>query len=98
MRNHNDPNGAAQQTPPEEIAPRVHKVIEEEVKKPEPPQTVHPTGGAAMSATSVDTPPRVNQQPIVTVQQSADTNQTTLLTVEQLNQILMAQREHHEIL
>ena len=35
-----DPLGAAQQAPPEEIKAPVQRPIEEEVKEPEPPQTV----------------------------------------------------------
>ena len=51
----------------------------------EPSQTVVPTKGAAMSATSVDAPPIVIYQPIDTDQQSADVNQATLLAVQQLS-------------
>ena len=47
----------------------------EETKEPEPSQTVEPAG-AAMSA-----PPRVNQQTIESVQQSADAIQATLQAV-----------------
>ena len=86
MTDDDDPHGAAQQRP-------VQRLIEEEVKKPKPPQTAQPTGGAATSALSVDAPPRANQQPIETALQSADTNQATLLTTEQLNQLLRQQRE-----
>ena len=66
MTDSDDPLGAAQQSPPEEIRPS---------------QTVEPTGGAAMNAPSVGDPPRVNQQPIQTAQQSADAIQATLQAV-----------------
>ena len=63
-----DPHGAAQQRPPDDMTPQVPRPIKEETKDPEPPQTVMPAGGAAMSAPSVDAPPRVDQQPIQSVQ------------------------------
>ena len=53
----------------------------EETKEPEPPQTTRPSEGAAMSAPSVDAPPRVKQQHIESVQLPADANQATLLAV-----------------
>ena len=59
-----DPKGAAQQRPSEEIMIPVQKPIKEETKQTEPSQIVEPTGGAAMSAPSIDAPPRFNQQPI----------------------------------
>ena len=61
MTDHDDPSGAAQQSPPDEITFSVQRPIKEDVKKPEPPQTVQPAAGAAMSAPSVDAPPIVNQ-------------------------------------
>ena len=73
-----DPNCAAQQSSPDEITTPIKRPTIEEKKEPEPSQTVEPSGGAAMSAPSVDAPPRVNQQTIVSVQQSADVNQATL--------------------
>ena len=57
---HDDPLGPAQQSPTEGTTP-AQKVIKEEIKAPEPSQTVEPAGGAAVSAPSVDTPSRVNQ-------------------------------------
>ena len=57
----NNPHGAAQQRPPEEITAPALKLIEEEVKEPEPPQTVELAVEAATSAPSVDSPPRVIQ-------------------------------------
>ena len=59
---------------------KVKRPMIEETKGPEPPQTVELTGEAVMSATSIGPPPIVNQQPIETPQQSADTIQATLLT------------------
>ena len=61
MTDQDDPKGAAQQRPSEEIKTPVQRPIEEETKVPEPPQTVVPAGGAARSAFSVDAPPKVNQ-------------------------------------
>ena len=78
--------------------------IEEEKKQPETPQTVQPTGGAATSAPSIDAHPRVNQQPIVTVQQLADVNQATLqafqsILAQQLEEKLETKlREQREML
>ena len=51
-----DPLGPAQQSPTEETTP-AQKVIKEEIKAPEPSQTVEPAAGAAMSAPSVDASP-----------------------------------------
>ena len=62
-----DPHGAAQQRPHDEMTPQVKRPIKEETKDPEPPQTVEPTGGAAMNVSSDDAPPRVDQQPIQSV-------------------------------
>ena len=59
-----DPHGAAQQKPPEEITAPVQRLIGEENKELEPQRTVESAGGAAKSAPSDDAPPRVNQQPI----------------------------------
>ena len=60
MTDQDDPKGAAQQRPLEEIKIRVQRPIKEETKEPEPPQTVGPAEGAAMSAASVDAHPEVN--------------------------------------
>ena len=78
MNNHDDPRGAAQQSAPEEMTPQVQRLIYEETKEPKPHHTVQPVGGAAISAPSIDSLPKVNQQSIVTVQQLADTNHATL--------------------
>ena len=74
----NNQNGAAQQRTTEEITALAQRLIEEEVKEPELPQTVELAGEAAMSAPSVDVLPRVIQQPIEAVQQPADANQVNL--------------------
>ena len=67
----------------------IQRPIDEETKKPEPPQTVRPTGGAATSAPSVDALSRVKQQPIQTVQQSADANPVTLQAIK----IMLSQQQ-----
>ena len=81
MNNEDDPQGAAQQTPPQEITPLVQRPIKEDTKEPEPPVTVEHTDGAAVNAPSLDAPPRVMQQPIDSVQQSASPSQATLYAV-----------------
>ena len=81
MADQDDPRGAAQQRPHDEMTPQAPKPTKEETKDPEPPQTVKPTGGAAMSAPSFDAPPRVNQQPIQSAQPPTDVNQDTLLAI-----------------
>ena len=73
-----DPLGATQHSSPYEITTPVKRSTIEETKQPEPSQTVEPAKGAAMSAPSVDAPPRVSQQPIASAQHSADVNQATL--------------------
>ena len=73
VQDDDDPHGAAQQRPTEEITATAQKPIEEEVKELEPPQTDELAVEAATSA-----PPIVIQQPIETVQQMADPNQATL--------------------
>ena len=77
VTDHDDPHGAAQQSPPEDIN-QVQRPINEETKELEPTQTVEPVGSAAMSDPSVAAHPRVNQQPIESAQQSVDANQATL--------------------
>ena len=57
---------AAQQSSPEEITPPVKRPTIEEMKEPEPSQTIEPAGVIAMGALYVDAPSRVNQQPIQT--------------------------------
>ena len=49
-----------------------------------------------MSDPSVDARFSANQQPIESVQQSADANQATLLAVQQLSLQLKERREHQE--
>ena len=98
MADQDDPRGAAQQRPHDEMTPQAKRPIKEETKDPEPPQTVEPTGGAAMSAPSIDAHTRVNQQPIDTVQKLADVNQATLqafqsILAQQLEEKLREQRE-----
>ena len=78
MTDQDDPYGAAQQSPPEEITPQVQRPINEETKEPEPSQIVQPDVGASMSDRSGYTPLRVKQQQNETVQQSADANQFSL--------------------
>ena len=61
MTDQDDPHGAAQQLPPKEPTPQVQRPIKEETKEPESSQLVEPAGGAAISAPSVNAPPKVNQ-------------------------------------
>ena len=78
VTDHDDPLGPAQQSSTEEISNPVQKVKKEETKEPEPSSTVEPADEAELNPTFVDYPLKVNQQPIATVQQSADANQVTL--------------------
>ena len=50
-----------------------------------------------MSIKFVDELPRVNHQPIESVQQSADANQATLLAIQLLAQQLKEIREHSDM-
>ena len=63
------------------------------MKEYEPSQLVEPAGGAAMGTPSVNAPPKVNQQPIQSAQQSADPNQATL---QAFQSILAQQLEKQE--
>ena len=72
-----DSLGAAQQASPEEknlINTSNQRPIEEETKELQPYETVEPAEEAAIRATSVNSFPRVKQQPIESFQQSADPN------------------------
>ena len=79
-----DPKGVAQQ--------RTSETEKEETKEP------RLTGESVTIAASVDAPPRVEQQPIQTVQQSEDVIQATLhafqsILAQQLEEKLREQRE-----
>ena len=81
MTDKDDSHGAAQQLPPEETTTPVQRPTKEELKEPEPSQTVEPVEPvdiAVMSDPSDDPVPRVNQQLIETVQLSSEVNQATL--------------------
>ena len=95
VTNQDDSRGAAQQSPFEEITTKVQMPIMEELKEPEPPQTVEPAEEATIRVPSVNAFPWVKKQPIEPVQQSTDPNQATLQAFQSiLAQQLREQREH----
>ena len=60
VQDDDDPNGAAQQVPQEtNLTAPVHRPIEEELKEPEPPQTVELAVEATTSDPSINAHPRV---------------------------------------
>ena len=69
VANQDESRVAAKQSPP------IQRPIEEQTKEPESSQIFQPTGGATMGTKPVDAAP--------TAQQSTDTNQATLLAVQQ---------------
>ena len=100
MIDQDDPHGAAQQTP-ETMTPKVIKLIREELKEPEPSQTIQPDRGVAVSVpTDRDPTDRVSADRDSADYVPADPNQATLQGIQQIFQQQheqLAQQQHEQL-